>query len=347
MKLIYRGLKKNDEFFGDYLSRLSVENGFMNNKIFRKSLEKYYFNNCEENCENINENEILRLSLEHMFQRKIPVDEHHKFNSSRRDMWIKEHRICDDCLHQETYIRFYWWLTDYQMCHVHKKSMRSKGFLRPKDTVSLGAECHTSLAEKIVQRYSGDEKAQVLVIREIELMLYDIPMAQGMKNILKNEVPDSLRENTLEMEIRSGAFIGLPPHLRISRIANFYSTIYGNHDFWLRIIALMICTPRNLGLYCASGWRNFEHLHYCRSILGCDPFIREILSKVSSYRGYSSRNKISMAMLKKSLPEMSDEFFRKFRASLFLCRFTESDPADKQYDVWNKPTHPQYEVRES
>lgn len=347
MKLLYRGLKKSDEFFGDYISRISVKNGYANKEKFRKSLGEYYLNNCEENYGYLNENAMLRLALEHIVQRNIPVDEHHKFNSSRRDMWIKDHRICDDCWHQEAYIRFYWWFTDYQRCHVHKKSMRSKGCSRSKDTESLGAECNTSLTEKIVQRYSGDEKAQVLVIREIEWMLYDIPMAQGMQKILKNEVPDSLRENTLEMEIRSGAFIGLPPNLRISRIADFYSTIYGNHDFWLRILALMICTPRNLGLYCASGWRNLEHLHYCRSILGYDPFIREVLLKVSRYKEYSSRNKISMTMLKKSLPEMSNEFFRKFRTSLFLCRFTESDPVDKQYDVWNKTMHSQYEVRES
>lgn len=226
--------------------------------------------------------------------------------------------------------------------------MKSKGCLRSKDTESLGAECNTSLTEKIVQRYSGDEQAQVLMIREIEWMLYDIPIAQGMQKILKTEIPDSLGGDILETEIRLGALIGLPPNLRISRIAAICSTIYGNHDFWLRIIALMICTPRNLGLYCASSWRNLEYLHYCRSILGYDPLIGEILLKVSRYREYSSRNKISMAMLKKCLPEMSNEFFRKFRTSLFLCRFTDSNiSADKQYDVWNKAVHPEYDARES
>lgn len=338
MKLLYRGIKKSDEFFGDYLSRISVKNGFTNKDKFRKSLEKYYLNNCEENYGSLNENAMLRLALEHMFQRNIPVDEHHKFNSSIPVIWAKDHRICDDCWRQEAYIRFYWWLTNYQQCHVHKKGMRSKGCLRSKDTESLGAEYNTSVTEKIVQRYSGDEQAQILVIREIEWMLYDIPVAQGMQNILKTEIPDSLGEDTLETEIRSGAFIGLPPNLRISRIAAFYSTIYENHDFWLRIIALMICTPRNRGLYCASGWRNLEYLHYCRSILGYDPLIREILL---------SRNKICMIMLKKCLPEMSNEFFLKFRTSLFLCRFTESNlSADKQYDVWNKTMHPEYDAKE-
>jgi hypothetical protein len=319
MKLLYREQKKDDEFLGDYISRIASKNGFENKDKFRKILKEYYLNNCEKIYGNIDNNALRRMALERIFQRNIPVDASHLYNNSRRDLWAKEWIFCRECWNQEPYIRFYWWLSDYKICHVHNKKMSAKILLNSL-TSEPSIEPTPNLIGMIVQKYSKMENPQNLIINEIERTYYDISILEGVADNFGKEAPNFTDNSELRSEILSGEFIGLPVDLRILRCANYYKNIAANQDFWLRIISLMVCNYKRKGLFCSSRWSNREHARYCMFILGSDPTLKKILSKISDLREYKDMKDICINDIKKCMPTISDALSEKIKISLFASR---------------------------
>lgn len=124
MKLLYRKSKYIDESFPDYLARLSYWNGFENPQVFVKRLLKLYASEYGGGPYRRTWRAAwlkCRGALEHILQRSIHTTQLNLVKL-RRDGY-RSSRICTRCWKEKPYVRFFWRLDRYRICHIHGVSL--------------------------------------------------------------------------------------------------------------------------------------------------------------------------------------------------------------------------------
>lgn len=131
LKLLYRVDKFVDETIVDYIARVSYFNGFESPGKFSSYLADLYdlVFGREGNKEfsfysKKDEIEIKsHLMLEQVLQRNILFSQ---FNSFERCLIPHgEPKVCPQCWQKSQYIKFFWRLDSYKICHTHKLRMQS------------------------------------------------------------------------------------------------------------------------------------------------------------------------------------------------------------------------------
>lgn len=337
MKLLYRGDKNTDELIFDYINRIGRKNGFNDEKKFKKLVSNYFNSDLELKVNDLHHKAIYRLAMESNFRRSIALDESHRYRQSKYSFWSRKPGKCENCFHEDPYIRFYWWLTSYRKCHVHGSSIFSKNEIENQSGLPLLPD---SLCELIVTRYENSDSMQCLVLNEIErfykdqsivgAIIFHFPMLEKLEVI-----KDSLTKAVLNVNL-----IGFPASERIKNIAKVISSYIGEEMFWLRAIVLMLCSYRKDTLVIKGGWFlvDSEYSRYGQYIIGTDTKFSEILSKVERFRLRKEMDNVSVVGILEGCPSITDKLISKIKLSFFSLRELNSwvSVCQKSEDLFKK-----------
>jgi len=340
MKLLYKGFKNADEFLPDYIRRIGVQNGFRKSKIFEKLLTDQYYSSYKNSYDQMNKHAIRRLALEKVFKRNIPIDGSHRFNHSRRDIWSKTNKVCKKCLDSDTYTRFYWWFYDYQICHIHDELLLDGSSLPRENLSCRGNESLGPSVHVIVERYVLNEQCQNRIVDEIERGCYDLSIVDSLVRYFGECEVGFVPRNELLQLVRSGSLIGESAGYRIQEIIKVLEGGGGAVSFWLRVIALMICSGNPKGLNCYSAWSTVtaEYSRFCRYTLGMDNKFKDTMSKLKYLKAYKDMDQIDLEDILGEIPNITAILAENIRCSAFSCRHIKSwvSPIQKAEDFWDK-----------
>jgi len=138
LNLLYREKKFVDEALPDYLTRLAYWNGFRSLESFSKSLKKIYQELYveKESGDTKKKNLIIhhssikdhfwiqcKYAIEYVLKRDICVNEVNISEKTQKG-GLKTANFCSDCWKEAPYVRFYWRLGSYGVCHNHGSKMQ-------------------------------------------------------------------------------------------------------------------------------------------------------------------------------------------------------------------------------
>gem|GEM_PF-4813903 len=140
MKLLYRGEKYIDESFPDYLMRLAYWNGFRDLKNFSNNLRIFYreryvaaspieTDNPYDHFDFYDSHLSLLLfeckyALEVVLKRNFCLEEFH-LSPHTKGASLYKIDICRACWQERSYVRFYWRLNLFGVCHKHGTKFES------------------------------------------------------------------------------------------------------------------------------------------------------------------------------------------------------------------------------
>jgi len=320
MDLLYRGYKFSDEFLTDYIERIAYKNGFSSVKKFKKILAKYYFKQTEEETHNLRYQAVGRVALEMILRRNIPTDEYHRFYNIKTGRWKSECQICVSCWELTQYKRFYWWLKAYDQCHIHNEA------LVPMNSQSLN-EKGSAEVEKfhfvvmIVNKYSESEYCQSLVLDELDRAGLDKAVIEAISNYFQFNLKVSFAVEMLDSMWCSGKFLGKCADERIQLMVEVLTKCIGAHDFWLRIIALIVLSnKRGLNSNFPTSSRSSEYVRFCQYSLGADRLVWDLQARIETLKKYDQMSEVCVKSFLCDELNMPNSLILRLKASLFALR---------------------------
>lgn len=320
MKLLYRGIKQNDEFLTDYIRRISDKNGFSCVTKFRQNLIKFFKYQAVKN-HSLSDHAVARVSLELILKRNIPIDEYRRFCNRKRNEWHKHLRICRSCWAQEDYIRFYWWLTPYEKCHLHNEMLvftnsESQSFDFDGDWGS-----YSQVVYLIVAEHTGSERCQTLILNELSRSEYDLKLIKGIEQFFGFNGRVKFAVEKLKEIWKSGYFVGKAIEQRILYFSRVMAKYIGEDIFWLRIIALSVFA-NNRGLYLGIYYSEIGHEYsrFCHYLLSTDAVFINYLQGLKGIKKYVDMEGISIDEFLCSEIEMPYDLVIRIKSSFFWCR---------------------------
>lgn len=119
-ELLVRPAQHPLERVDDYIERLAYENGFSSAKKLRVYLYKWH----KERYQDIGGKKkgfFYRAKILSLyFDRKMDIK---LFNWSNFIISLSEFKGCRDCFSEKRVIFHYWYLEDYETCHIHNKAL--------------------------------------------------------------------------------------------------------------------------------------------------------------------------------------------------------------------------------
>ncbi|NPU93598.1 MAG: hypothetical protein HPY82_16925 [Gammaproteobacteria bacterium] len=291
MKLLFFGEKHHDEFLTDYIKRIAARNGFARVKCFERYLKEICYREWKDSSD-VDEYMALKMGMEKVLERNIQED-----CSSLAYGWSgfsQYHRLCEKCLKENGYIRFYWRLNGYKKCHVHGNFLSHGN--RKSIVIDDRVESFRNLEGdrsiyKIICFFSIDEIFQKNVMLELRREAFDRFLIYSLKHLL-GSVYRKLRRgeyirkcefdfDELNLMLNEGALVGMPVADRLRLIVESLDKSKSYWDSLMRIIALMICNPKKKGIH-LSSYAKGEHQNYLRFALyylGVDKLLGCVLEK--------------------------------------------------------------------
>lgn len=321
MKLLYRAVKKEDEFVVDYIARIATKNGYKNAMFFKKILRQTVDVHQDIQRSDLYDQAKWRIGLELCLSRNVSSDEYRRVTSSKSFLWRKQPTICEKCFSTEPYIRFYWWISSYKTCHIHGSNLSdtSKNPVNHQESlINFGLQ---ALLPEILKRSFTQDNCQKVALNEIDKWQCDFKILLALKDYFVHN--NLLKEILLRLEayLCSGSLLQSEPDARISKIAEYLARSIGSYWFWLRIICLLIFNHKK-GLR-SSFTKTDISLEYRKvSIyyLSVDEQLDTYISQISEHRSTKETLAVSLESLLLAEIEFTTEFIRAYRYSLFRCR---------------------------
>lgn len=334
MKLLYYGFKYPDEFMWDYVRRLSDINGFNN----PKKLEKYIMELGKENVEYdqyITRYSIYKAGLEILLGRNISYDGSDRIRLHVDRAWDKQAKVCESCIEENDYIRFYWRVRDYSKCHYHgDKLVYSKARFRSKDIMDV----ERRYIYQIVKGLLSKDGCQDKIIDEFERFQFDLALIEGIERGLYGYSEWDLDYNKTLHALWRGKYVGLHVDERIEAIAKDLGHGASIKDYLIRIISLMVCNPRREGFYCRLPWRSIhkEYRKYCMYYIGVDNDLSQLILGIKDLP-FKEIDKIPIETILGSDFKGGDNAKRNCQLVVYYCRLFES---------WISDTNSMFAVRD-
>jgi hypothetical protein len=330
MKLLFRGVKPSDEFLTDYIERLSVNNGYDTVNIFNRALKEKYFDSYAKN-HSLRYKAILRVSLETILKRNIPIDEYDRFYNQKRGHWRRSPKICRSCWSESQYRRFYWWLRGYEVCHLHNERLECDAVDFSDESEMVEDEREKRFVSLLIDRYSEKESAQRLIIDEMDRCCCDKKIINSILQYFghSQQVVNGIEQ--LNRSFFSGDFMGLPEDMRIEKIANTLAREVGTSKFWVRIIAFIVLdNKRGLASNFPSTVVSRGYVVCCRYILAVDPGICRIKSRIELMKEYREMNSVCINRILCEGIDFSERLLMLIKCSIFSTRNNHFyDPASR------------------
>lgn len=320
MKLLYRDYKRNDEFLTDYVRRLSDKNGFSSVKKFREKLIKFLNSQSIKN-NSLTHHAVARVSLELVLKRNIPVDEYRRFYNRKRNEWHKHLRICRSCWALEEYIRFYWWLTPYERCHLHYETLVFTNSESQNSYFDGDWGNYSQIVYLIVAKHMGSEHCQTLMLNELSRSEYDLKIIKGIEQFFGFNGRVKFAVEKLKEIWASGYFVGEVIEQRLLYFSKVMAKYIGKEIFWLRIIALSVFANNRglfLGVYYSEIKREYSVV--CQYLLYADTTFVNYLQGLERIEKYVDMDSIRADEFLCNEIEMPDDLVTRIKSSLFWCR---------------------------
>ncbi len=260
LKLLYRADKFLDESFFDYLSRLSYWNGFNSANVFKSALIKLYNKIYLDDKNQLFNIMKCHSALESVLKRNINYSQLNLFNYSLCHKGVI--KICRCCWMKSKYIRFYWRMDGYSICHIHKtklivcsEGLYSHYFSSVNDSKveTDKMEHNQRVLNKAIEIYSLTDFALKKIESELDCNFYEKKIIIWLSHFLKMHMSRDVNISDALNLSDSGALVGLSIHNRMDKIINILSA----SNKWLENVIRIVAVLRVKQLpiqYDASGW---------------------------------------------------------------------------------------------
>lgn len=321
ISLLYRGYKKADEFFVDYIARISHQNGFVSPSKFKKYLRDKLKQYSDGSSSSLYAESQWRLGLELSISRNIDVDEYRRVTRSNSFLWRSTPTICNKCLESEQYIRFYWWIASYKQCHIHN-------VILPETKINAATELQATFNEALVHKipelletYLIHEECQTITLNAIENDWCILKIVNALKSYLNQDEQIGKALTDLDDFLSDRLLSNNFEDAQIHALAGFLSSRLGEYEFWVRITCLLIFNHLSgLKSNFPDSYAGARYLSASVYYLSTDKELLRYISKILDFRATHQTFDISFENLLPKKYLFSDEFTRAYRFSLYRCR---------------------------
>jgi hypothetical protein len=321
MRLLYRGLKKEDEFVIDYLARIATENGYRRNSTFRQDLRliaEEYQSSTEISLSN---QAKVTFALELCLSRKIQCDEYCGMVPASNFLSRQTPTVCESCYDTDPYIRFYWWFSAYKRCHIHGNYLNNT----KQNTASHEQQViNKNLGMVLPELLKCSPKThdyQKQTFNEFASCCCDLHILNTLKLFFCDNADVSEALTCLESYIQEASLLFEKIDIRLLKISKFLARYTGNYQFWLRLISLYIVEHlRDESTISLAHEIVNDYVRASVYFLSNDRALQHYIVEISDCLSTTETLSIPLENLQRSEIPFDIYFMQAYRNSLFKCK---------------------------